>query len=143
MLRSILIATTMAALAGAPAAAEEGVLSAPEAHDMAVSGKAVLIDIRRPDEWRATGIPAGAKRADASQKDGPAGFLHDVLEITADRRDVTLVLICRTGNRTARARAFLLSKGFAEVYHVKEGVAGSEDGPGWFKRALPVEPCNC
>lgn len=142
MLRSILIAI-VAALVIAPAAAEEGVLSAPEAHDMAASGKAVLIDIRRPDEWRATGLPAGAKRADASQKDGPAGFLLDVLEIVADRRDVTLVLICRTGNRTARARAFLLSKGFAEVYHVKEGVAGSEAGPGWFKRGLPVEPCNC
>lgn len=121
----------------------EGMLTAVEAREMAASGRAVLIDIRRPDEWRATGIPAGAKRADASQKDGPAGFLHDVLEITADRRDVTLVLICRTGNRTARARAFLLSKGFTTVYHVKEGVAGSEAGPGWFKRGLPVEPCNC
>jgi rhodanese-related sulfurtransferase len=122
---------------------DEGVLTAVEARELAVSGKAVLIDIRRPDEWRATGIPAGARRADASQKDGPAGFLNDVLEITGDRRDVTLVLICRTGNRTARARAFLLSKGFAEVYHVKEGVAGSEAGPGWFRRGLPVEPCNC
>lgn len=125
------------------AAREEDVITAVEAREMVSSGKATLIDIRRPDEWRATGIPAGAKRADASQKDGPAGFLHDVLEITADRRDVTLVLICRTGNRTARARAFLLSKGFAEVHHVKEGVAGSEAGPGWFKRGLPVEPCNC
>jgi len=122
---------------------EEGVITAVEAREMAISGKAILIDIRRPDEWRATGIPAGAKRADASQKDGPAGFLHDVLEITGDRRDVALVLICRTGNRTARARAFLLSKGFAEIHHVKEGVAGSEAGPGWFKRGLPVEPCNC
>ena len=141
MLRSILIAAT--AFVVAPAAAQEGVISAPEAQALADSGRAILIDIRTPEEWRATGLPAGAKRADASQKDGPAGFLHDVLEIVADRRDVTLVLICRTGNRTARARAFLLSKGFAEVYHVKEGVAGSEAGPGWFKRGLPVEPCNC
>lgn len=122
---------------------EEGVISATRAHEMAAEGKAILIDIRTPDEWRATGLPAGAKRADASQKDGPAGFLHDVLEIAADRRDVTLVLICRTGNRTARARAFLLSKGFTEIYHVKEGVAGSEAGPGWFRRGLPAEPCNC
>ena len=141
MLRSILIAAT--AFVVAPAAAQEGVISAPEAQALADSGRAILIDIRTPEEWRTTGVPAGAKRADASQKDGPAGFLHDVLEIVADRRDVTLVLICRTGNRTARARTFLLSKGFAEVFHVKEGVAGSEAGPGWFKRGLPVEPCNC
>ena len=142
MLRSILIVLAVA-LAIAPAAAQEGVISAPEAQALIGNGRAILIDIRTPEEWRATGLPAGAKRADASQKDGPAGFLHDVLEITADKRDVTLVLICRTGNRTARARAFLLSKGFAEVFHVKEGVAGSEAGPGWFKRGLPVEPCNC
>ena len=132
-----------ALLAVTPAAAEEGVISAPEAQALAGSGRAILIDIRTPEEWRATGLPAGAKRADASQKDGPSGFLLDVLGITADKRDVALVLICRTGNRTARARAFLLSKGFAEVFHVKEGVAGSEAGPGWFMRGLPVEPCNC
>ncbi len=142
VLRANLIAIALA-FAVPPATAQEGVISAPEAQEMVAAGKVILIDIRRPEEWRATGIPAGAKRADASQKDGPAGFLHDVLEIVADRRDVTLVLICRTGNRTARARAFLLSKGFAEVHHVKEGVAGSEAGPGWFKRGLPVEPCNC
>lgn len=138
-----LVFLAAAAAWGMAQAAEEGVISAVQAQEMTAAGKAILIDIRRPEEWRETGIPAGARRADASQKDGPAGFLHDVLEITADKRDVTLVLICRTGNRTARARAFLLSKGFAEVYHVKEGVAGSEAGAGWFKRGLPVEPCNC
>lgn len=132
-----------AAAWGLAQAADEGVISALQAHEMAGAGKAILIDIRTPEEWRATGIPAGARRADASQKEGPAGFLGDVLALTAERRDTPLVLICRTGNRTARARAFLLSKGFAEVYHVKEGVAGSEAGPGWFRRGLPVEPCNC
>lgn len=133
-----------AAIFGIPhAVAEDGVISAPQAQEMAAAGRAILIDIRTPEEWRATGIPAGAKLANARHLQGPAGFLQDMLDIVADRRDTPIVLICRTGNRTARARAFLMSKGFAEVYHVKEGVAGSAAGPGWFKRGLPATPCNC
>lgn len=121
----------------------DGIVSAEEALSMARSGKLILIDIRTPDEWRQTGIPAGARRANASDPQGPAAFLQEILDIVGDQRTQPIAIICRTGNRTTKARAFLISKGFTEVYNVKEGVAGSEAGNGWFKRGLPVEPCNC
>lgn len=124
-------------------AQQDGVISAPEAHQLAQAGKVVLIDIRTPAEWRETGIPAGAKRANASNPLGPAGFLQEVLDIVGNVRTQPVAIICRTGNRTTRARSFLLSKGFTEVYNVKEGVAGSESGEGWFKHDLPVENCGC
>ncbi len=52
-----------------------------------------------------------------------------------------VILICRTGNRTSHAQKFLQAQGFTRVYNVKEGMAGSAAGPGWLKRALPVESC--
>ncbi len=124
-------------------AQQDGVISAPEAHQMAQAGKVILIDIRTPEEWRETGIPAGAKLAKASNPMGPAGFMQEVLDIVGKARTQPVAIICRTGKRTTRVRSFLLSKGFAEVYNVKEGVAGSEAGEGWIKRGLPVENCGC
>lgn len=138
--RFLLLAAVAAAAAAQP---NEGIISAEEALAMTRSGQAILIDIRTPDEWRQTGIPSGARRANASDPQGPAAFLQEVLDIVGDQRTQAIAIICRTGNRTTKARAFLMSKGFAEVYNVKEGVAGSDAGDGWFKRGLPVEPCNC
>ena len=136
----LLIALATSAALAQP---NDGVVSADEALAMARAGKVVLIDIRTPDEWRQTGIPAGARRANASDPQGPAAFLQEVLDIVGDHRAQPIAIICRTGNRTTKARAFLMSKGFTEVYNVKEGVAGSAAGDGWFRRGLPVEPCNC
>ncbi|MFA7293041.1 MAG: rhodanese-like domain-containing protein [Rhodocyclaceae bacterium] len=131
------------AIAGAAVAQSDGVISAPEAYALAHGRKIILIDIRTPEEQRETGIPAGAKRANATSPQGPAGFLQEMLDIVGDRKDQPIAIICRTGNRTGKARAFLLSKGFTEVYNVSEGVVGSAAGPGWFKRGLPAEPCAC
>lgn len=121
----------------------DGIISAEEALAMARTGRVILIDIRTPDEWRQTGVPAGAQRANASDPQGPAAFLQNILDIVGDQRAQPIAIICRTGNRTTKARAYLMSKGFTEVYNVKEGVAGSDAGDGWLKRGLPTEPCKC
>jgi rhodanese-related sulfurtransferase len=143
MSRKATLLVSALAITGAAFAQNEGVVSAADAFEMVRSEKVILIDIRTPDEQRETGIPAGARRANASNPQGPAGFLQDMLDIVGDRKTQPIAIICRTGNRTGKARAFLLSKGFTEVYNVGEGVAGSTAGPGWFKRGLPVEPCAC
>ena len=48
------------ALAQPAVAPERATLSVREAHEQAKAGKLLLIDIRRPDEWRDTGVPEGA-----------------------------------------------------------------------------------
>jgi rhodanese-related sulfurtransferase len=46
-------------------------------------------------------------------------------------RDSTIILLCRSGDRSARAADFLASQGFARVYSVPEGFEGdpAKDGP--------------
>lgn len=131
------------ALSAAPALAESRDVSASEALDLARTGEAVLVDIRTPDEWRQTGVAPGAERVNLYVQGGPAAFLQGILDAVDGDKAKPVALICRTGNRTTKAAEFLRAQGFTNVLNVKEGMAGSGAGPGWLKRGLPVEPCNC
>lgn len=46
-------------------------------------------------------------------------------------KDQTIILLCRSGDRSARAADFLASQGFAKVFSVPEGFEGdpAKDGP--------------
>jgi rhodanese-related sulfurtransferase len=115
-------------------------LAAPDAHAQAQAGQLTLIDIRRPDEWRQTGVAPGALRIDMSQ--GAAGFVRQVEAAVGGDRNAPIGLICRTGNRSTQMQAALADAGFTRVHNIKEGMVGSAAGPGWIKRGLPVEPCR-
>lgn len=117
-------------------------ISAPDAAAMMQSGKVTLIDIRRPEEWRQTGVAKGAVRIDMQHPGGAPGFLNAVLQQVGGDRNAPIALICRTGNRTTQVQKFLEAQGFTQVYNVKEGMVGSAAGPGWMKRGLPVEDCS-
>jgi rhodanese-related sulfurtransferase len=115
-------------------------IDAPTALQLSQTGKTTLIDIRRPDEWRATGVPKGARRINMLHPQGVPGFVADVLASVNGDKAAPITLICRTGNRTAQMQAVLKANGFANVSHVGEGVAGSPgQGPGWAARGLPLE----
>lgn len=119
-------------------------LSAPEAFAQAQAGKLTLIDIRRPDEWRQTGVARDALRINMATPQGDSGFTRQVAAELKGDKNAPIGLICRTGNRTRKMQAVLREAGFTQVYNVKEGMAGSSAGPGWIARGLPVEPCpNC
>jgi rhodanese-related sulfurtransferase len=142
-LRGVFAATAAALLAAGPAAAASGALelSAPEAQTRAEAGQLVLIDIRRPGEWRETGVAEGATRIDMLHPKGAEGFVQAVLERVGGDRNAPVALICRTGNRSTQVQRYLLGQGFTRVYNVREGMAGSAAGPGWLRRGLPIESC--
>ncbi|MBN2885587.1 MAG: rhodanese-like domain-containing protein [Chromatiaceae bacterium] len=112
-------------------------LSAPEALDQARTGNLTLIDIRTPSEWRQTGIAAGAEAIDMQRGD----FLDALLDAVDGDRSAPIALICRTGNRSGSVQRALMARGFTQVYDVAEGMTGSQAGPGWIKRGLPIAPC--
>lgn len=114
-------------------------LSAPDAHAQVQAGQLTLIDIRRPDEWRQTGVAPDALRIDMAQ--GPERFVRQVEAAVNGDRNAPIGLICRTGNRSTHMQQALAEAGFTQVYNIKEGMVGSAAGPGWIKRGLPVAPC--
>lgn len=117
-------------------------LSAPEAHALTRAGTLTLVDIRRPEEWRQTGVAEDALRINMAHPKGTAGFVGQVASEVEGDTAAPIGLICRTGNRSRQMQQALREAGFTEVYNVEEGMAGSRGGPGWIARGLPVEPVD-
>lgn len=97
-------------------------ISPKDAKDLLDQGKALLFDIREPDEYAREHIP-GARLTPLSAFD-PTDFRKD--------HDKIGLFHCASGNRTTQAAGDILSTGFATVYQVKGGLAG------WKKAGLPV-----
>ncbi len=92
-----------------------------------------VYDIRRPDEWRQTGVVAGSRTltfVDANGRPNPAFAPEFTAEVN---KDDPVVLICRTGNRTdVLARHLVEDLGYTKVYNVRHGITG------WIAEGLPV-----
>ena len=137
-----LAATLAAAVLGAPLAHAGEALSAPQAYAQARAGKIVLIDVRSPREWRATGVPDGARLVTIHHPQGARGFLRDILKAAGGDRSRPIALICARGARSSRGKRFLEANGFTNVLDVPEGMLGRGSSPGWLARRLPTRPCS-
>jgi len=119
--------------------AADAVLPADRAYQAAQAGLLTLIDVRTPAEWRETGVPVGAIRADLKDPGGPAVFVATVTADLKGDKTAAVAVICRSGRRSTEARQILLDAGFSAVSNVREGMAGNPtDGPGWLARHLPL-----
>jgi queuine tRNA-ribosyltransferase len=84
---------------------------------------AILVDVREPEEWR-EGHVAGARHI-------PMGQLP--AELASLPRQAPIYLICRSGARSHRAAAHMLTAGFERARNVKGGMIA------WERAGLPVE----
>jgi len=91
------------------------------------AGDAVLIDVREPDEWAESGVAEPAALLSLSDLRGERKSWKPFLE---KNREKTLLLYCRSGNRSGQAAAILAKEGF------KTANAGSFRG--WKSDGLPV-----
>ena len=82
-------------------------ISGAEARDLMESG-AVLVDVRTPEEF-GSGHIKGAKNIPVSEIEQRASELP---------KDKPVVVYCRSGARSGRARSILRAKGFADVYNL-------------------------
>ena len=120
------------------AALSEGVdqqIDVTTAYNRATRGEILLIDIRRPDEWAATGSPAPGHRLDMRRED----FTDALLALTDGATDAPVALICARGVRSSRMTNRLIAAGFTNIIDVPEGMLGSGAGPGWLNEGLPVD----
>ena len=92
-----------------------------------------IVDVRRPDEWRKTGVIEGSKLltfVDGQGKVVP-DFLNRFTQTIA--KDQPVILICRTGNRTSQLSKYLAEKmGYTKIYNVKNGITR------WIRDGQPV-----
>ena len=83
----------------------------------------LLLDVREVDEFAEARIP-GAVNLPLSE-----------LQLRLDEVDDTrpIVLVCRTGVRSAMAAQFMIANGYDELYNLRDGTKG------WAERGLPLE----
>jgi rhodanese-related sulfurtransferase len=98
-----------------------------EAAKQLKTGNAVLIDVREPDEWAESGVAEPAVLLALSDLRGDRKAWKPFLE---KNRDKTLLLYCRSGNRSGMAAALLSKESFKTA-----NVGGFSD---WKSAGLPV-----
>ncbi len=118
--------------------------------------RSLLIDVRSSMEYLFVGHPQGAVHVPWIDEPDwvinehfvtdirklALGGLHESID------DVPIILICRSGNRSAEAGVKLLEAGINNVYNIDEGFEGKLDKNhhrstvgGWRYHDLPWEQC--
>ncbi|MDF9391143.1 MULTISPECIES: rhodanese-like domain-containing protein [Methylococcus] len=135
-LRAAILAMT---LPTAPVPAAELVGITPdELEALSVQGVPV-VDVRTPEEWRKTGVIEGSKPLTFFDSKGAydtAGWLRQFRTIVPDAGR-PVVLVCRSGNRTAMVGKMLTQElGYERVYHLEKGLQV------WIAEGHKLTPCG-
>jgi rhodanese-related sulfurtransferase len=97
----------------------------------------VVIDIRTPQEWRATGIIEGAKPIMFFTPRGEAdiaNFMFELGKLVGDR-ETPFIIYCAHANRTKTLGNWLNNLGFKKVYELDGGIEY-----GWIDKGYKVIP---
>lgn len=108
-----------------------------EALHKLIADGVTLVDLRRPDEWKNTGVVKGSQLMtffDAKGEYDAQAWLTQLGGIV--EQDAPVILICHSGNRSNVVSRWLSKEvGFEKVYNVTNGiVAWQADG------GLTVQP---
>jgi rhodanese-related sulfurtransferase len=114
-------------LASVGSAADVERIAPTEAAKLVAAGHAVLVDVREPAEWAATGVAAPATLLAMSDFDGAK---KDWKPFLAAHRDDTVILYCHSGRRAGLVGAALAKEGFK--------VANAGGFAAWKDAGLPV-----
>jgi rhodanese-related sulfurtransferase len=85
----------------------------------------VLVDVRTPGECRGNSIQ-NSINIDISNP-------NFATEIEKIEKDKTILIVCASGNRSARATQYLDAKGYAKVYNIVGGMGA------WNREKLPIK----
>jgi len=118
--------------------------------------RALLIDVRSSMEFLFVGHPAGAIHLPwIDEPDWVINehFVTDLRKLAlgglkGGSGDLPIILICRSGNRSAEAGEALIKAGINNIYNIEEGFEGELDKDhhrstlgGWRSHGLPWEQC--
>jgi len=100
-------------------------ISPKDAGKMIATDKPLILDVRTPSEHYAERI-AGSTLIPLQQ-------LADRIDELEAYKDKSILVYCRSGNRSIPASQILISNGFKKVYNMQYGIGG------WTREKLPVE----
>jgi len=122
-----------------------GGITPQDAWDLFSSGAAVLVDVRTAEERKFVGHVADSLHVAWATGTAMTRNPRFVRELEAKvRKDQVLLLLCRSGKRSALAAEAASKAGFANAFNVLEGFEGELDAhqqrglaDGWRHHGLP------
>lgn len=117
-------------------AAELGQLTPAQLESMQAQQQALVIDIRTPKEWQASGVIPHSQALEFFDEQGNYDldkWLNQVkkLQKTAEQ---PLILVCRSGNRSGKLGNILSHQlGMKNIYHLSNGISS------WIKADKTIE----
>jgi len=101
-------------------------VSVQDAHqELNGSNGAIIVDVREPQEWSATGYPPDARLIPLGQ------FTQRAPNELP--KDTDIYVICNSGNRSQVAAQSLIDLGYTRVFNVDGGIQA------WLQAGLPTE----
>ena len=136
LVRLVCLSAVVAFATIAGARADPPVLVEAEGLAAMIAGGVTVVDIRRADEWRDTGVIEGSLLLTAIDADGHLveGFPEALTKAVG--RDEPVVIICRSGNRSAAIARMMSERG--GYTHVADAEGGMR---AWIGGGHPVAPC--
>lgn len=93
-----------------------------------------VYDIRRPEEWRKTGVVDQSRLLTFVDDRGRLNPDFMPRFTNAIDKDQPVILICRTGNRTDALGRYLVEElGYTQVYNIRDGITH------WIREKRPVQ----
>lgn len=128
-MRSLLLALPAVLTLAACARTPEGlqVLDAPAFKAAMEKGNTLVLDVRTPEEH-------ASARIKAPQTLIPVQALEARLKELEAHKDKSILIYCRSGNRSTTAGAILLKAGFKDVRHLAGGIGA------WKAKGYAIEP---
>lgn len=117
-------------------AAELGQLTPQQVLEKSQNQQALIVDIRTAAEWQATGTIAHSHKLQSFDQNGKFDaekWLAD-LEKLKTSPDQTVILVCRSGNRSSKVGNLLSQQGEQNIYHLTNGIQG------WIQSGQPLSP---
>lgn len=121
---------------GAACAGELAGLTPDELESMQKKG-ALVVDVRTSQEWKTTGLISGSQGLayfDANGLYDKEGWLKQLKNLLKTPTQ-PVVLVCRSGNRSATVGKMMLTEaGYSKVWHLEKGIRA------WSAESRPLTP---
>lgn len=127
-----------------------GVISPQLAYELFEAQKALIIDVRTPEELAFVGYVSGVLNvpwATGTAFTKNPRFIRELEAKVAQaewKKEDPILLLCRSGQRSALAASLATTKGFSQVFNIEGGFEGELNAQeqrgehnGWRKNKLP------
>lgn len=106
----------------------------PKEVENALSNGGVLIDIRTPIEWEATGVIEDSRLLSFFDEKGQKLLWRFIKSLSSNniKKNTFIILVCNSGFRSKKAIADLRTQGYENVFYVNGGILA------WRQSKLPL-----